>query len=164
MKSAIPRSAPGSEFDEFLFTPIGEDRNGLPLSVLSLFARMNLDPWQEAADLAALSLEAAAGRLALCLEALTDPILRRASSRESVGRLLRLLPPRQPIVHTAAVGAGAVAAPDSASRIRTILFITSAIVLVGSQLLGAHRYPPPAAVAGPNVPAASSQVPVPPGH
>ena len=123
MKIAIPRSALGSEFDEFLFTPIGEDRNGLPLSVLSLFARLNLDPRQEAASLAALSLEAAAGRL------------------------LKLLPARQSTVQTPAVAAGAVAASDSTNRIRMILFITSALVLVGSQLLGAHRYPPAASVA-----------------
>jgi hypothetical protein len=38
----------GSEFDDFLFAPIGEDRNGMLLSVLSALARLDIDPWQEA--------------------------------------------------------------------------------------------------------------------
>ena len=86
----------GSEFDAFLFAPLGEDRNGLPLSVISHLARMNLDPWQEAGDLAALSTEAAARRLAVSLETLTDPILRQASSRTVVLNLLALLPHPNP--------------------------------------------------------------------
>jgi len=37
----------GPEFDEFLGASLGEDRNGTRLSVLSAFARLNVDPWQE---------------------------------------------------------------------------------------------------------------------
>jgi hypothetical protein len=44
----------GSEFDNFLFASIGESRNGMLLSVLSALARLDLDPWQEAAELARL--------------------------------------------------------------------------------------------------------------
>jgi hypothetical protein len=36
----------GLEFDDFLFVPIGDDRNAVLLSVLSVLARLNLDPWQ----------------------------------------------------------------------------------------------------------------------
>jgi hypothetical protein len=32
------------EFDEFLCAPIGDDRNGTGLSVLSALARLNVDP------------------------------------------------------------------------------------------------------------------------
>jgi hypothetical protein len=39
----------GPEFDDFLFAPIGEDRKGMLLSVLSALARADVDPWQEAA-------------------------------------------------------------------------------------------------------------------
>ena len=42
----------GSEFDDFLFAPIGDDRNDMPLSVLSALARLDVDPWEEAAELA----------------------------------------------------------------------------------------------------------------
>jgi hypothetical protein len=43
-----------SEFDDFLYAAIGADRNESPLSVLSALARLNLDPWQEAAELSEL--------------------------------------------------------------------------------------------------------------
>jgi hypothetical protein len=49
----------GSEFDDFLFAPIGEDRNDMPLSVLSALARLDIDPWHEAAELARLPGETA---------------------------------------------------------------------------------------------------------
>ena len=38
----------GSGFGEFLGASIGEDQNGTGLTVLSAFARLNVDPWQEA--------------------------------------------------------------------------------------------------------------------
>ena len=53
----------GPEFENFLFAPIGADRNGMLLSVLSALARLDIDPWQEAAQLAALPEETATRRL-----------------------------------------------------------------------------------------------------
>jgi hypothetical protein len=47
-----PISLPGSEFNDFLFAPIGEYRNGMLVSVLSGLTRSDVDPWQEAARLA----------------------------------------------------------------------------------------------------------------
>ena len=47
-------SLPGAEFNDFLFAPIGEDGNGMLVSVLSGLARLDVDPWQEAAKLAQL--------------------------------------------------------------------------------------------------------------
>jgi hypothetical protein len=44
----------GSEFDNFLLAPIGDDNNGMLLSVLSALARLDVDPWEEAAVLARL--------------------------------------------------------------------------------------------------------------
>src|SRR5271165_3171433 len=52
----------GPEFDEFLGAPIGEDRNGTGLSVLSALARLDVDPWQEATSLARMPREAAGRR------------------------------------------------------------------------------------------------------
>lgn len=94
--SAAPRSPLGSEFNDFLFAPIGEDENGLILSVVSLLARMNLDPWEEARNLATLPAQAAGKRLALSLDSLTDPILRQAICETTVLRLLALLPGGRP--------------------------------------------------------------------
>lgn len=50
------------EFDKFLGASISEDRNGPGLSVLSAFARLNVDPWQEATSLARMPSDAAAAR------------------------------------------------------------------------------------------------------
>lgn len=44
-------SLPNSEFNAFVFAPIGEERNGMLLSVMSALARRDIDPWQEAARL-----------------------------------------------------------------------------------------------------------------
>ena len=65
-------SVPGSEFNDFLFAPIGEDRNGMLVSVLSGLARSDVDPWQEAAKLAQLPGEAATKELAALIGALPD--------------------------------------------------------------------------------------------
>jgi hypothetical protein len=154
MTSTVPRASHGPEFDKFLFTPLGEDQNGLPLSVVSLLARMNLDPWQEAGTLAALPAEAAARRLTFSLDTLTDPIMRQSISETMVLRLLALLPRRAPAaLQTPLASAATDAAHPPGTRIRMIVFITSAIVLVGSQIFAAHRYAPtqPGVVSGPAV-------------
>ncbi len=48
------------EFDAFLFASVGEEVDGIPLSVLSALARLGLDPRDEAVRLAHLTREAAA--------------------------------------------------------------------------------------------------------
>jgi hypothetical protein len=83
-----------SEFDDFLFAPIGEDRNGMPLSVLSALARSNLDPWQEAADLARLPGRAATERLASLIAALPDGPSGHRDSATVAARVIALLPSR----------------------------------------------------------------------
>jgi hypothetical protein len=60
----------GSEFDEFLGASIGEDRNGTGHTVLSAFARLNVDPWQEARSLARTPRNAAVVRLNALIDAL----------------------------------------------------------------------------------------------
>ena len=52
------------EYDAFLFAPIGEEGNGMSLSVISAFTRLNIDPWGEAARLSDLSKEKAIEALA----------------------------------------------------------------------------------------------------
>src|SRR3984885_14678954 len=51
------------KFDEFLFTPIGEEENGTMLNVMSAFARRNVDPWEEAARLSRLPRDVATREL-----------------------------------------------------------------------------------------------------
>ena len=93
-KPLASRSGLGSEFDKFLFAVIGDDRNGMRLSVVSVLARVDLDPWQEAATLAGLSEELAAQRLAPLLAALPQPTLQQTSAATMAARLVALLPRR----------------------------------------------------------------------
>jgi hypothetical protein len=61
-----------SEFNEFLFAPVGEEENGTELTVLSALARLGIDPWAEAARLSALPKEAAARALATTIAMLPE--------------------------------------------------------------------------------------------
>lgn len=99
MKSPASSFGLGSEFDDFLFAPIGEDRNGMSLRVVSLLGRMDLDPWQEAASLAALPTEAAVQRLVSLLAPLPGPPLQHPDPHSTAARLVALLP-RRPDLNT----------------------------------------------------------------
>jgi len=82
------------ELEPFLYAFVGEDPRGSPVTVLSALARLNLDPWAEAAELAALGREAAATRFGALLSRVRDvPAL--GQTHGPVGReLARLLPDR----------------------------------------------------------------------
>ncbi|SIQ15485.1 hypothetical protein [Acidiphilium rubrum] len=92
----MPRS-PGlmplePSFDIFLFAVVGEDRRGVPVSVLSILARSNIDPWEEAASLARLPRTTAADRLAGLITAVPDGIEGSACPETTASRLVKLLP------------------------------------------------------------------------
>ena len=82
------------EFDEFLFAPIGADGNEMLLSVLSALARLNVDPWEEAAELAELPKDTATQRLASLIARLPGGRWTQADSRAIADRLIELLPNR----------------------------------------------------------------------
>jgi len=90
--TTVPMSVPRPEFNAFLFAPIGEDENGLPVSVLSGFARSDVDPWQEAAKLAQLPGETATKELAALIAALPDRAASYPDPRTIATRLIALLP------------------------------------------------------------------------
>jgi hypothetical protein len=81
-----------SEFDNFLFATIGDDRNDMPLSVLSALARLDVDPWLEAAELARLPREHATYRLASSIAALPDGPSAHLEHGTIAARLIALLP------------------------------------------------------------------------
>ena len=49
-----------SIYEDFLYTEIGEQANGMPLSMVSALTQLGLDPWDEARRLASLPAAAAA--------------------------------------------------------------------------------------------------------
>ena len=90
--SPVPHLA--SEFDAFLFAPVGADGNGVPLTVLSTLARSDLDPWQEAARLTETSGKIATERLAWLIASLPGRPSTLLDSRTIAARLVALLPPQ----------------------------------------------------------------------
>ena len=83
-----------SEFNDFLFAPIGEERNEMLLSVISALARLGIDPWEEAARLTQLPKELAIQRLASMIEKLPSGRWAPSDSRVIAARLVQLLPLR----------------------------------------------------------------------
>jgi len=83
----------GTPFDAFLYAPLGEDRNGQTVSVLSALARLGLEPWEAASDLAGLNLAEARSRLDALLVRFGDvPVL--AQDHAAIARRLVDLLPR----------------------------------------------------------------------
>jgi hypothetical protein len=100
MKRRVPISHPRLQYEAFLFEPLGDDRNGAPLALASILGRMSLDPWNEAASLAALPADVAAEKLASLIEAIPNKLFSRPQSNTLADRLVKLLPaepkPEQP--------------------------------------------------------------------
>ncbi len=92
MPSREAMAGPSPRFDAFLFAPVGEDRNGMLVSVLSALARLGVDPWAEAAALSDLPEVAALDRLDAMLVTLGDVPSVRPDHRNIVVRLIALLP------------------------------------------------------------------------
>lgn len=89
---SIATSALSLEFDNFLYAPIGEVNDEIPLSVLSALARQNVDPWAEAAELTRLSRESATVRLTAVISAVTAEASTGREPAANAARLIALLP------------------------------------------------------------------------
>ena len=94
MSRSVCASLLGPEFDGFLYAPLGEERNGMRLSVLSALARLEIDPWQEAAKLAGLPGATATERLASLIALLPNEPLMHRDPETIAARLVALLPRR----------------------------------------------------------------------
>lgn len=130
----------GLRFDSFLYAEVGDDQRGGPLSVISALARVGVDPWDEAARLARLPLDAATRALSALLARLpagsgqpTDPV-------HVATRLVRLLP-HTPTDLTPPVRAGVArsnAALVSRHWRKALLYVVMLALLIGSLLLGRY--------------------------
>ncbi|HEY1888616.1 MAG TPA: hypothetical protein VGG86_21630 [Roseiarcus sp.] len=80
------------EFDAFLCASFGEEMNGMALSVMSAFARRNLDPWQEAARLSQLPRDVATRELSAMIAELPPGAPSRTSPQAIAERLMAPLP------------------------------------------------------------------------
>jgi hypothetical protein len=83
-----------SEFGDFLFATVGEERIGMPLSVLSAFTRLGLDPWLEAARLSDLPKDFAIATLSGVIARLPVGRWELSETRGIAARLIEFLPER----------------------------------------------------------------------
>lgn len=80
------------DLDKFLFAEVGDETDGMPLSVISALTRLGLDPWQEAGRLSSLgNLEAVEQFARLIAEVPGKPRPSR-EAREIASGLIPLLP------------------------------------------------------------------------
>jgi hypothetical protein len=93
----VPAQGPASlDLDSFLFAGIYDEPNGMTLSVISALARLNVDPWREAARLAELPRSIAAATLAGMIDRLFPGSAPRPDVARIAARLVRLLPDGPP--------------------------------------------------------------------
>jgi hypothetical protein len=145
MNRAGPDTVLAPEFDDFLFAPIGEEQNGMLLSVISALARLDLDPWQEAANLAKLPVTTAARRLASLIASLPGSPSTHLDPGTTAARLIAHLPRRAGFNTTSAgtshsVGAPAMLQTESARYIVALILMVlfGGLGIAASQRSSAH--------------------------
>jgi hypothetical protein len=152
----------GSDFDAFLSAQIGEERNGMTLSVISALARLGLDPWHEAAQLDSLPDFKATERMASLIAALPDGLVAHRNSGSIAAHLIALLPRRS------ANAAGSVSRKtllnaDEATQFRagTFMYVCLMLFMLAAQWIVSGVQP--AAQAG-DAAASSSSIAADPPH
>jgi hypothetical protein len=116
------------EFDRFLFASVGEEIDGIPLSVLSALARLGLDPRGEATRLSHLAGGAAADQLARTIARLPGERWTASEMRRIAGGLIELLPRVTPGV-SIGVGAGSAKTSIRASPWLIVLALAGAVLI-----------------------------------
>jgi hypothetical protein len=144
---AIRDSLLHSEFDGFLFASIGAERNNaMPISVVSALARLELDPWTEAGELARLPRDIATKRLTALLVRLPSGLGLPQDSAALADHLIMLLP------SPTTVSAAPIALPHKTKLIIGAMIIV-ALLQVGLLMLnyGRHSTPAPTTDAKPAI-------------
>jgi hypothetical protein len=97
-----------SDLNDFLFAPVGEEPNGVTLSVVSGLTRLGLDPWEEAARLTPLPKARAAEALATLIVRLPIDRTQALDDLAISRRLVELLPTQKmaPLQAREQAGAG----------------------------------------------------------
>jgi hypothetical protein len=126
-------------YNAFLFAAIGDQKNGMVVTVASALARLGFDPWNEAGRLAGMPRLAAASALARMIAMLPAGDWQSSDSPEIATRLAELLPP--PDVAVAARAAGSQFGRRMSSK--SALWIVCLMLLGGAIFVAMHPGEPP---------------------
>jgi hypothetical protein len=119
-----------ARYAPFLHNAVGEDTRGASVTVLSMLARLGVDPWQEAAELAALPAAAARQRLGMLVARFADVPSAGPARVELVSRLLSFLPRKAAAPGTAGNGSVPMAAAPAAGTILIWLIGLAALLVL----------------------------------
>ena len=119
--------------ERFLFASVGEDRNGSIVTVLSALARLDLDPWEEAAELASSGSEAAVSRLGMLLSRCSDVPALATRNAEVARTLAPLLPGSTPVARfSETMQAGTVFSPGAILTVAIMIMFLIQVILSGT--------------------------------
>ncbi len=121
-------------FNDFLYATICEQPNDMPLSVISAMARLDLDPWTEAAALAGMSADGAALRLSGLLARVVDDRPTQPDRATIAARLVALLP-KPPTMSVSGRGAAADVQNNPRFAIPTILCLALLVSMATSVVM-----------------------------
>lgn len=85
-------SLANSKFDDFLYEPIGDDANGVTISMFSGLSRLEIDPWRESARISALPVDLASRAIAERIGQLQISTWDISHNVRVASRLVKLLP------------------------------------------------------------------------
>ncbi|SFA69306.1 hypothetical protein SAMN05421688_0109 [Poseidonocella pacifica] len=129
MAQATTQLGQDPKYERFLHAPLGEDRRGSIVTVLSMFARLGVDPWTEASKLSKLPESAARQRLEELMARFHDVSTPAPDRGRIVQKLLAFLPrPAASASSTSDSARGRFAFPSQGSPIYWIL---AAALLLG---------------------------------
>lgn len=92
------------DLDRFLYAEVGEEQEGVCLTMISALVRLGLDPWDEASRLSSLKKPEAAAQLAQSILRLTGTRWLSPEARRIADGLIELLPARAQAREAAADG------------------------------------------------------------
>ena len=127
-----------SEYNAFLFAAVGEEKVGLPLTVLTALTRLGFDPWREAARLSDLPKETAARAFAATIAMLPEGDWKASELEAIAARLVNWLPGRSALA-IPLVEATLIRGKKMRSRIATVLswvVLAAVLLFLGLHLLG----------------------------
>ena len=127
-----------SEYNAFLFAAVGEEKVGLPLTVLTALTRLGFDPWREAARLSDLPRETAARAFAVTIAMLPEGDWKASEFEAIAARLVNWLPGRSALA-IPTVEARLIGGKKMKSGFATWLawgVLAAALLFLGLHLLG----------------------------